>query len=286
MTYNNSTVYSTKSIFLGYGNIDRVIGFDLDGAKLVLKDLAVFHAVPLALRLTKPDVFDSKVKPNCLQLVMPEFPKPKDPPPKSEWMIYIEQQEECKPYIEQITKLMEDMFNGDKPNAFLDRPCDELAGSILHCDMWSNNTMQKFEEGKLVQNKLIDFQIYMYANFICDLIFFVWSSVQYDVVKEHHDELIELYHKYFCDTLEKLGCDTTPFEMTKFLEMINHHAPSEFFHIVFMATPIQGPRGEFAMKMDEDDMSEMMKTALVTLEAKEKIAQVVYEFGRRGWIEH
>jgi hypothetical protein len=40
-----------------YTTFDRTQGFDLDAAKLIITDLAQFHAVPLALKLEKPEIF-------------------------------------------------------------------------------------------------------------------------------------------------------------------------------------------------------------------------------------
>jgi hypothetical protein len=45
-----------------YTTVDRTQGFDLDAAKLIITDLAQFHAVPLALKFEKPDVFEREIK--------------------------------------------------------------------------------------------------------------------------------------------------------------------------------------------------------------------------------
>lgn len=46
----------------GYVMEDRLKGFDLAHAKMIVQDLAKFHAVPIALRLLKPEVFEEKVR--------------------------------------------------------------------------------------------------------------------------------------------------------------------------------------------------------------------------------
>lgn len=249
----------------------------------MLKDLAVFHAVPIALKLKKFEVFEEKVKKHCFKPFFPEWPKPEEPMPRPEWFEYIEMQEECAPYVakvKEIWKVMED----NPEDSFLNNPSTEPFASILHGDMWSNNSMQKSENKKLIANKLLDFQIFTYAAPLCDLIFFIFSSIQYSIVKEHYEDLIKLYHEHFFNTLERLGCETTSFEYSKFLERIEEDAPYEFLHLLFMAIPIHGPRGEAAMDMEQEDWTKMLKEGALTEEAKEKISKIVYEFGIRDWI--
>lgn len=45
----------------GYLMEDRLKGFDLPHAKMIVQDLARFHSVAIALRLLKPKVFEEKV---------------------------------------------------------------------------------------------------------------------------------------------------------------------------------------------------------------------------------
>lgn len=117
------------------------------------------------------------------------------------------------------------------------------------------------------------------------MIFFIWSSIQYDDLKDHFDDLLELYHKHFYKTLEELGCDTTPFGFSNFLEVIENDAPYEFIHLLYMTVPIHGRRGEASVDMNKEDWSSMITEDATTIEAKEKIAKIVYEFGKRGWIK-
>lgn len=131
----------------------------MDGAKLVIKDLAVFHAVPIALKLTKPDIFKTKVKKNCLKPFFPEASENQEFLPRSHWFPYIEQIDECKPYLEQVATIWDEISEDTSSDSYILKPRNEPFPSIQHGDMWCNNTMQKSEDGKLIKNKLIDFQI-------------------------------------------------------------------------------------------------------------------------------
>lgn len=58
-------------IFVGYKNIDRHIGYNLEESRIVIKDLANLQATVLALKLKKPDVFQKEVRPLCCNVLTP-----------------------------------------------------------------------------------------------------------------------------------------------------------------------------------------------------------------------
>lgn len=274
----------TFLIFSDYDNVDRIIGFNLEGAKRVLSDLASFHAIPTALRIKKPDVFEEKVKKYCYKPPFPEFPIQENPP-KPEWYKYLEQSEECKPYMEKFKELWTCVEKNEGPNAFMDKPSIEPFTSIYHGDMWCNNTMQQYKNGKLFMNKLVDFQVFMIASIICDVIFFIWSSVRIDIAIDKFEELLDWYYQQFIDTLERHGCDTTPFERSKFQEALEKSAPHEFLHIIMMASVVHAPRGKPMFDTAEEDVEKMFELSVTSDEAKQKMKTVIIEFGEKGWIK-
>lgn len=267
-------------MFLGYSLIDRINGFDLDGAKFVIKRLAELHAVPIALKFKNPELFENRVKKHCQIFAFPAFSadmkeRAKNPP---EWLEYVAQQEKCKPYFELLCKLLGEIVQGN----FFERPHAEPFATFAHCDFWVNNTMHIIKDGKLIKSKFIDFQMYRYGSAICDLIHFIFASCQNKVSGNHLDDLLKYYHTHFIDVLEKLGCNTIPFEYEKFLERVEIEAPAELLHTIVMAVPIQGKKGVANISVDNDDFEVQ---GSLTVEAKEKIAHEVYEFGKRGWIK-
>lgn len=60
----------------GYRNVDRHVGFDYDTTKLIVRDMAVMHAVPIAFRLKKPDVFAEEIGKLCENSFGPPPPPP------------------------------------------------------------------------------------------------------------------------------------------------------------------------------------------------------------------
>lgn len=108
--------------------------------------------------------------------------------------------------------------------------------SIAHCDLWTNNIMftcgkQKNLQtiakvqcylyhrllhfcslfisdalGRVNQVKFCDYQLYAYDSFAHDLIFFLFSSVNNDVRRQHIEHFFRYYHQHLIATLTLLGC--------------------------------------------------------------------------------
>lgn len=231
----------------------------------------------------RPEIFETKVKKHCdLREGMPEMPTPEGGPKMPPWMSIAEKRDECKEYAEKVKKKMLQFFE-DKID-FFDKPSDEPFASIAHNDLWVNNTMQKLEDGKIIKNIIVDFQIYQYANPLLDVIFFIFSSVQRELVKEHLEDLVQLYEDNFFKFLEDLKCDTSKLERN-FLKQLDEDAPQELIHLLFMAIPILGPKNEYAVDFEATDPMEMVKESSITQEVNEQIVYTLVEFGRRNWIK-
>lgn len=207
---------------------------------------------------------------------MPDVPKDNKPPL---FVRIAEEKEECKPYVDDLMQKMKEAVEKDD---FFESPCTEPMASTIHADLWVNNTMQKIENGKIYKNKLVDFQMYRYGNPIVDVIFFLFSSVQRQIVKENFDYLISLYEETFFNVLEDLKCDTSSLQRD-FLEQANKDAHTELIHLLFMAIPVFGRKEESTLDFDADPL-DMVKESSVTQAARDHICFVVTEFGRRGWI--
>lgn len=264
--------------FLGYKMLDRLIGFDLEGAKFVIKHLAEFHAIPIALKLKKPDVFENKVKKNCLMEKFISTPQTQQNLKPPEWLQYVAQDKKCEPYYEILCKILSQTTGDD----FFKRPHAEPFSTIAHSDLWINNTLHIEGNGKLLKTRFVDFQLYQYGSGICDLVHFIFGSCQCVVSRDHFDELLKYYHTIFIGTLDQLGCDKTEFEFDKFLERVDVEAPAELLHTLYIEVIIKGRIGEASMDVKDESFK---KEGAVTQEARDKIVHDVYEFGKKGWIK-
>jgi thiamine kinase-like enzyme len=83
--------------------------------------------------------------------------------------------------------------------------CDFVV--MNHGDLWLNNMMFKFENGKPLEVSMIDYQAPFWGSPANDILYFLLTSVQDDIKVEHFDEFIEFYHEQLSTSLKKLNYD-------------------------------------------------------------------------------
>lgn len=261
-------------LFAGYCNIDGHVGFDLEATQYLIKDIAVLHALPHALKYHKYQEFQKFQ--SGYELVIYDLmktPKSRLPP------VFLKVvKKECKCYKK---ALMEMLIEMEIKETFYIIPSIGPYCTIVHLDLWFKNTMQKMENGKILQNKFIDFQNLQYGSPLVDVVMFLFTSVQHEVVKEHLENLISLYEERFFEVLTELNC--TNVRRHSFLEDLPHHAPEKLIHILYLIIPIFCPVDNTALDYDAD-LSTLIKEEAITPQAKEQIVFVLTEFERRGWI--
>ncbi|KAG5867002.1 hypothetical protein JTB14_015334, partial [Gonioctena quinquepunctata] len=189
-----------------FRNLDRYIGYDFEQARVLLKDLATLHAVPLAMKLKEPEPFENNVRKFCVNKINSDD---HDEVFVTMMLDLLWESDKCSPFISKVKKILE------TPKIKI-KTVREPFASFSHDDMWVNNAMMKLVNGRPIANKFVDFQIYKYASPASDLLFFLFTSVQQQVLEEHFDTLIKFYHTEFLKILHDLGCDTTPFRMEHF----------------------------------------------------------------------
>lgn len=267
-----------KLLFLGYYNVDRQLGCNLETTKIILKDLAQFHAVPVALKLKKPKIFEEKVK-KYMACFYPPLPPVDKSYLNSIVMAILRENQVCAKLIPKVEK-------SSKHDRVHNKNFREPFASISHQDLWVNNFMVKSDGEIVVSNKFIDFQTCTYDSPVRDLLFFLFTSVQFDVIKEHLDHLLEFYHANFVKTLEALGCATTDFSEEAFFEELFYFGEYEIHHILFMYLLIvtakkggkppteEGPPGVPGLPTQDE----------VPLAVKQKAWWILYEFDKRNWL--
>lgn len=250
----------------GFININRHEGFDLETSKLVLRDLAEFHGVALALRLNKPQVFEENIKPYCHDFEHNLEER------RDLIVLVANEDQECAKIVSTIPNF------GQRAKPLPNEPF----ATIVHDDLWTNNTMQKFENGKPIANKLIDFQVYSYGSPATDVFFYLWSSLPLDLLKNHIDYLIEYYHGHLVNTLKNHACDVNPFSLDAFKEEIERIGQFEFYHALnFHLVAVQAQKGGFDINKFPT-MDEIHKT--ISDKAKEKAWYMIKECFKRGWL--
>ncbi|XP_056639656.1 uncharacterized protein LOC130447054 [Diorhabda sublineata] len=270
----------------GYENIDRHIGFDLQEAKLILKDLAIFHSVPLAMRLLEPETYKSEILSNCHGFI-PEFPKKDEKPDENRIDILTfllklfksdEKYTHIIPIVTNFFKNLRNQIENNTRKFFTYKP-DTQFETMTHEDMWSNNTMQIRRNGKLIHNMFIDFQMVRSNTLFNDLIFFIVSSVQLKYLQENFDELIQFYYENFSETLKRFGCFTSEYTYEKFMEALPKECQKGILQCTFMMVSVI-----FQEKGIKSDIKSPVRFENVPLIAKEKVGFLFLEAVKRGWL--
>ncbi|CAH1113499.1 unnamed protein product [Psylliodes chrysocephalus] len=256
----------------GYKNLDRFVGFDLSTSRTILKTLAQFHAIPLAIKLKEPEVFEQKIKPH-LSCFLPKLPKVNLSSETAELVKLLEESEECRHLTGVLEKSIE---------YFLLFPeiYREPFSTVVHRDFWVNNIMVNSKNDV----KIVDFQMYTYDSPIVDLFFFLFTSVQTEVLKENLDNLLHFYHENFIQTLVDHKCQTEAFSYEKFLDEISACGKYEFGRVMFMlCLVVRGPK-EFSLDQDNTSDTPKLNTKHLTTDDKDRVFWFAQECYRRGWL--
>ncbi|KAJ9592871.1 hypothetical protein L9F63_015449 [Diploptera punctata] len=229
----------------GYEIGDRRKGFNLEHMELVLSKLAQFHALGIAMKILKPEIFEEKILKTCEKF---NLSISDDNEVQEKWIISIvnsiKHMPEAVPYLDKIEKcLRADTLVNEKG----EYPVSEPFATIVHNDFWVNNMMFKYgkpsnktgmKQKCPIKIKFVDFQVTIYSSPVKDLIFLLFSSSEDGLLEKHYHHLIQHYHKEFVGLLTKLGCSTEMFSYEHFLQEINTFAPQELAHILYMLDPI------------------------------------------------
>ncbi|XP_066148489.1 uncharacterized protein [Euwallacea fornicatus] len=228
----------------GFYNIDRHVGFDASTTFSILKDLATFHAVPLAMRLKYPALFDTKVAPYCPKFGGAEGPS-KEQIDKG-LLSFFASVPEIQPYMDQITRTIKESF------PFKQRELREPWISVIHLDFWCNNIM--VTGGKNSKNIILDMQVPMIASPAADVIFFLLTSVSFEAIKTRFDLFLKFYYEEFIKNLKQLKVETSAFTFDSFIEEVNHAAKTaELAHSLGHVQMILMEKGTSGMDSSKTD---------------------------------
>uniref|UniRef100_A0A6P4EMM4 Uncharacterized protein LOC108044747 n=1 Tax=Drosophila rhopaloa TaxID=1041015 RepID=A0A6P4EMM4_DRORH len=211
----------------------RLQPFDLPHTLFALRHMAEFHALPLALRLLKPEVFREQVR--------PFFEKFDWHAAAPEWkaIMKAETLEDIRRATNNDTKLVAHIRElSDKFFEFLatapDRP-DGPFCSIIHCDFWTNNLMFRYEpSGTPIDLKIIDFQTAQYDSVVHDIISFLLSSVDTAILEIHFEHMLEVYYEAFVGCLRRVGADLACHTNKAFRAEVKRVAYIQVPHAIFM----------------------------------------------------
>ncbi|XP_030242848.1 uncharacterized protein LOC108658847 [Drosophila navojoa] len=184
----------------GYVMPDRLLGLDLNLARLVLRKLAKMHATSAVLNERENGALESydrgmfnrhtdnyapifegmvQAASNCVA----QWPG---------YELYAQKLNDLVPVYMELGKRVFDVCPG--------------INVLCHGDLWTNNVLVKYNEATAEPEDaiIIDFQYAVWGSPAIDLFYFLNSSLQLDLHLHHQEELIQHYFTIFSDTLRKL----------------------------------------------------------------------------------
>lgn len=109
---------------------------------------------------------------------------------------------------------------------------DEPWASINHGDFWIINILfHKDENGKVDDVKFVDYKSSVYGSPLMDLPYILCSSLDESTTNNHFEDLLDIHYQTFIQTLERFGCDTTPYTRESFNTELKKQA-----HVIFALT--------------------------------------------------
>lgn len=258
---------------------DRRVGLDLKHVQLVVSQLGHFHALTVALKILKPQIFKDTVLKACKPHTA-SFDEAEMQANTLRLLQGLKVIPGCEIYLKKIQKASE-MSNKTQLDKSLLPPREPYA-AFSHTDLWVNNMMFCYDnENNPVGVKFLDFQGVVYHSPVKDLLFFLYTSAAEGVRAKHHEELIRLYHRNFIDCLKDMGCDIGPFTFQTLLDEIEEFALSEVDHVLFMLKPICADKSEVP-ELSGIDLESLYQEPNEIYKRKAK--EFIIDYAQRGWL--
>ncbi|CAD1476435.1 unnamed protein product, partial [Heterotrigona itama] len=265
--------------FSGYNTGDRILGLDRKHTEFAVENLAKLHALTIALRMKKPQLYE-RIAAEVMVGVLNETTEKCVNDMVKKTQSDCQGIEEIKPYLDQINRTIERDNQAKKNPAKPEEPWPTL----IHNDFWVNNMMFRHnEKGEPVDMKMVDFQLCLCDYGVKDLIFFLISSANKEILDNNLDDMFELYYSCFIRMLKTLKVDTERFSKQKFDEILNRCGPEKFTHCAMMTQVIQAPKRNSSESKNVEGSDVFMDVSNNEI-YRQKLIHTVTLFDKRGWL--
>lgn len=267
----------------GFHTGDRIKGLDFKHVQLVISQLARFHAISVAIKILKPQVFKKTVLKACENFVLDGISNDE----VVEKIITcnlddVRRIDECIPYLNKIENALRVDMKEKKDPALC--PPKEPFATFIHNDFWVNNMMFKYDSHFVpISMKFVDFQTTLYSSPVRDLIFFLYTSADDNVIENHFNDMIGLYHHEFTECLGDLDCNISPFSFEHFQEELNAYAPKEFAHILCMVKFITADKSKVP-ELSNCDLDVIVQDNYGGELYEKRVKLLIKDFVKKDWL--
>ncbi|KAI8441093.1 hypothetical protein MSG28_009357 [Choristoneura fumiferana] len=186
----------------GFEMLDRFQPLSNDSVRVALKDLAKYHSLSYVLKNNEPETYNNISK-KLLNMwaLMDDDPAVKIffEANENDMKLMVESEKHKKVIagsLSQIATLAKKLQSYEKTSKY---------SVILQGDCWSNNILFKLEDGKAVENVMIDYQLSRESNPAADLLYFILNCTDYESRSKYYQEWIAYYHEMLDDALSNHG---------------------------------------------------------------------------------
>lgn len=199
----------------GYKMAESKVEMDLDHCLVALGQLARFHAISFAMKFLDWKNFE-KLKTSFKNIWYEDDPQNRQLCQEFKgrcclrginYLLFQTNSSVPKEYLEALRKKLEPIFNLLKD---INSPKEPMS-VICHGDFNRNNILFKYEGGKPVVAKIIDFQIFLYGSPCLDLSFFIYMNTTQEFRNRHFDQIFQHYYSTLTSTI---ACITNTDEKT------------------------------------------------------------------------
>ncbi|KAM7361448.1 uncharacterized protein ACRADG_012008 [Cochliomyia hominivorax] len=273
----------------GFVMADRIARLDMDHIKLILQKLSKMHATSAVL---------NERNSGCLEKYDRGFFNKYTDTYKT---FFVNNFLCCARYLQQLNDEDSHLYSQKMfamAHHYMDigrrcfTPTEGHVNVLAHGDVWTNNVMFKYcaKTGQPIDVLLIDFQYSFWGSPTLDLHHFFNTSIKEPLRRYHQDELFQIYHQQFTETLRKLNYKSNPIPSLKKFRL--HAEQKKFFavHSSVVIQPVmlnQDPTdADYNSLMGEDERAMKFKRRLYTNSViQDNLKHLLPIFDKRGLLE-
>uniref|UniRef100_A0A1A9VLX7 CHK domain-containing protein n=1 Tax=Glossina austeni TaxID=7395 RepID=A0A1A9VLX7_GLOAU len=192
----------------GFYLFDRFAPLTYDHVTILMRIYGKLHATSLVIKDENPELLSE------LQKMQDIFVQQKDYEPLNNYfeslkvnvLECIDKQREHD-YWSKLNEYLNSATIFELMLSILDSKSSEPYSVICHGDCWINNIMYKYENDRIKDACLIDWQIMRYASPVIDLMYFLMCCTTGEFRQKYFQNMIDIYHKSATDHIKRLGAD-------------------------------------------------------------------------------
>ncbi|KAF7279853.1 hypothetical protein GWI33_006660 [Rhynchophorus ferrugineus] len=211
----------------GYVTPGAKEGLDLASCELVLIRMAHMHVAPLVMRHIRPRDFEEKVVPTLMTT-------------------QLEKNTYCNDYV---CKLLSMTMKSKKIAKYIPSIlmsigkvlCNHCAGNpyeycawmtLCHSKLYNTNLMLAYHNSMPIGCKILNLKNFQYSHCCNDLLFFLFTSVDNEVLQEKFDYLTDYYFICFEDMVKEYKVHTSGYTKDEFHKEMAKQCPLTFIKIL------------------------------------------------------